>query len=329
MSNNSNTLNYVETDTDLKLLKPKKIFNSPLAKRIYKMRYYYLLLLPIIVYYIIFHYIPMYGVTIAFKNYTFSEGILGSKWVGSENFKRLFDSPLFYTIFKNTVNISLQRLVFGFPAPIILAILLNEIYHPKFKKILQTISYLPHFISWVILAGIVKELLAPTRGAINGLMALFGREPIHFLAEPAYFVGVLIISGIWQGVGWGTIVYLAAIAGIDMEQFDSAYIDGANRFQIIRHITLPSIKSVVLVLFILNLGGILNSGFDQIFNLYNPMVYSVADVIDTYVYRKGLLNMEYSFSTAVGLFKNVIGFILVILSNLIVKRLSGGEQGIW
>jgi putative aldouronate transport system permease protein len=271
----------------------------------------------------------MYGIVIAFKNYTFAEGILGSKWVGFANFKRLFSSPLFYNILKNTLNISIQRIIFGFPAPIILALLINELQHLKFKRIVQTVSYLPHFISWVILAGIIKELLSPTRGAINGLRVILGKEPIHFLAEPAYFVGVLIISGIWQSVGWGTIVYLAAIAGIDMEQFDSAYIDGANRFQMIWYITLPSIKSVILVLFILGLGGILNSGFDQIFNLYNAMVYSVADVIDTYVYRIGLINMEYSFSTAVGLFKNVIGFILVISSNYIVRKLSGGEQGIW
>jgi putative aldouronate transport system permease protein len=326
---NKNSFNYEKVVVTSKLKKSGISSNNTISKRMYRMRYYYLLLIPVIAYFIIFHYIPMYGITIAFKNYTFAEGIFGSKWVGIANFKRLFDSPLFYTILKNTLNISIQRIIFGFPAPIILALLINEIQHLKFKKIVQTVSYLPHFISWVILAGIIKELLSPTRGAINSLMVLFGQKPIHFLAEPAYFVGVLIISGIWQSVGWGTIVYLAAIAGIDIEQFDSAYIDGANRFQIIWHITLPSIKSVILVLFILSLGGILNSGFDQIFNLYNAMVYSVADVIDTYVYRIGLINMEYSFSTAVGLFKNVIGFILVISSNYIVRKLSGGEQGIW
>lgn len=307
----------------------QKISNNNLAKRICKMRYYYLLLLPVIAYFIIFHYIPMYGIVIAFKNYAFLKGILGSDWVGFAHFRRLFSSPLFYNIMKNTINISAQRIIFGFPAPIILALLINEIQHLKFKKIVQTISYLPYFISWVILSGIIKELLSPARGAINGLLGLMGVEPIHFLAEAKYFVGVLIVSGIWQSIGWGTIVYLAAISGINTEQYDSSHIDGANRFQIIRYIVLPSIKSVILILFILNLGGILNSGFDQIINLYNPMVYSVGDVIDTYVYRIGLVEMEYSFSTAVGLFKNLVGFILVITSNFIVRKLSGGEQGVW
>ncbi|RAV12189.1 ABC transporter permease [Paenibacillus contaminans] len=292
-----------------------------------KYGFYYLMLAPAIVCFIIFNYIPMYGVIIAFKNYRFIDGIIGSPWIGMENFNQLFNDIFFWRILRNTLIISGLHILFGFPAPIVLALLFNEIINGRFKKIIQTISYLPHFMSWVILSGIMIELLSPSRGAINFIITLFGGKPIHFLADPDTFVGVLVASHLWQSVGWGSIIYLAAIAGINQDQYESATIDGANRFQQMRYITLPSLIPVMTVLFILNVGGVMNAGFDQIFNLYNPAVYSVADIIDTYVYRIGLIDTKYGFSTAVGLFKNVVALVLVIGTNYIVKRFN--EYGIW
>lgn len=292
-----------------------------------KYGFYYLMLAPAIICFIIFNYIPMYGVIIAFKNYRFIDGIIGSPWIGMENFNQLFNDIFFWRILRNTLIISGLHILFGFPAPIVLALLFNEIINGRFKKIVQTISYLPHFMSWVILSGIMIELLSPSRGAINFVITLFGGKPIHFLADPDTFVGVLVASHLWQSIGWGSIIYLAAIAGINQDQYESATIDGANRFQQMRYITLPSLIPVMTVLFILNVGGVMNAGFDQIFNLYNPAVYSVADIIDTYVYRIGLIDTKYGFSTAVGLFKNVVALVLVIGTNYIVKRFN--EYGIW
>lgn len=298
-----------------------------LAVRIGKMRWYYLFLLPSLAVMIVFHYKPMYGVLIAFKDYRILDGILGSPWVGFTHFRRLFDSPLFYRVLTNTAIISCLRIVFGFPAPIVLALLLNEVRSITYKRVVQTISYLPHFISWVVLGGIIREVLSPSRGAVNFVISALGGKPIYFLAEPAWFRTVLISTGVWQGVGWGSIVYLAAISSIDVQQYEAAHIDGATRLQQARHITLPSIMPVVTVLFLLSLSSILNAGFDQVFNLYNPVVMSVGDIIDTYVYRVGLLGFEYSFATAVGLFKNVIGFVLVVAVNAITGRFS--EYGLW
>jgi putative aldouronate transport system permease protein len=308
------------------LMKKTGAFSRKLrkAKRMYV---FYLLLVPVFVYFLLFHYKPMYGLVIAFKDYRMLSGILGSPWVGLKYFNRLFDSLVFYRVFRNTIVISLQRIVFGFPAPILLALLLNEIHHTIFKRVVQTISYLPHFISWVVLGGMVREVLSPSRGAVNYLLSLAGAKPIYFLASTEYFRGVLIATGVWQSIGWGSIVYLAAISSINPELYESAYMDGANRFDQARYITLPSIMPVVTVLFLLSLSRVLNAGFDQVFNLYNPLVYEVGDIIDTYVYRIGLINYEYSFATAVGLFKNVIGFVLVILVNFVTKRFS--EYGLW
>jgi putative aldouronate transport system permease protein len=213
--------------------------------------------------------------------------------------------------------------------PIILAILINEISHNKFKKFVQTISYLPHFLSWVVLGGIVIELLSPSRGVVNYFLALLGFEPIYFITEPSLFRGILIVTGIWATVGWGTIIYLAAITGIDRTQYEAAYIDGANRFQIISQIIIPSVMPVISIVFILGLGKLMNAGFDQVFNLYNPMVYSTGDIIDTYVYRVGLGQMQYSFSTAVNLFKNVIGLVLIIGVNMFIRKFGSKENALW
>lgn len=277
----------------------------------------------------IFTYAPMYGLSIAFKEYTFAKGIGGSPWVGFLQFQKLFMAPSFQEVLFNTVRISFFRLLCGFPAPVILALLLNEIGNARYKRIVQTISYLPHFLSWVVLGGIVHQILSPTSGLINQIMVKFGGEPIYFLASKRHFVPVLIVSGIWKEVGWSTIIYLAAISSVNPELFEAATIDGANRFQRVRHVVLPGIAPVISLMFILASGNLINAGFDQIFNLYSPAVYSVADIIDTYVYRRGLVEMKYSFSAAAGLFKNIVSFTLVLLTNVIVKWLNGKEAGIW
>ncbi len=275
----------------------------------------------------IFHYIPIYGVIIAFKDYRILYGILGSKWNNFEHFARLFTDPYFARIFRNTLLISLYRIVFGFPAPILLALLINEIGNLTFKRVIQSISYLPHFMSWVVLAGIIIEILSPQRGILGAVFNALGKQPPNILTNVRLFRPMLILTGIWQSVGWGTIVYLAAITSIDPGLYESAAIDGANRLQRATYITMPSLYPVMTILFILRLGHVLNAGFDQIFNLYNPIVYEVADIIDTYVYRVGLIDRQFDFSTAVGLFKNVIGVTLIFATNGVIKRFS--DYGIW
>ncbi|WP_240941388.1 ABC transporter permease subunit [Paenibacillus sp. HB172176] len=292
-----------------------------------KHKYFYLMLVPLVAYYVIFEYGPLYGVQIAFKDYMLRQGIWGSSWVGWKHFEYMFTlSPDFYNILKNTVVISLYHIIFGFPAPIVLALLLNELRLEMFKRISQTISYLPHFLSWVVLGGLLMTILSPTTGAVNLVLGWFGIEPIYFLGDPRYFRFTLVISAIWKEIGWGTIIYLAALASVDQHLYEAAKMDGANRWKQTIHITLPSITYVIAILFIFKTGSILSAGFDQIFNLYNPAVYSVADTLDTYVYRVGLMQLQYSFTTAVGLFKNIIAFSMVMLTNYIVKKM--GQEGI-
>lgn len=288
-----------------------------------------LMFLPVIFAMVVFHYIPMYGIVIAFKDFKLSKGIMGSEWVGLLQFRKLLKIPSFLEVFRNTVWISALKIVFGFPAPILLALLINEIRNAPFKKVIQTISYLPHFLSWVVLGGIFKQFLSPSTGFVNQIIMMLGGAPVYFLADPNVFVGTLIVTDIWKGIGWGTIIYLACIAGISTELYEAARVDGANRLQRVLHITLPSLVPVISIQFILNAGNLVNAGFDQIFNLYNENVYRVADVIDTYVYRRGLIDQQYSFSAAVGLFKNIISFALVLFTNVVVKKLNGGEGGIW
>ncbi len=313
----------------MRLLEKKRAGKSRLPALLWKNRYYYLLLLPALLFFVLFCYVPMAGVGLAFKDFSYTKGIFGSDWAGLKHFERLFSSNSFYEILRNTIVISLYRLVFSFPMPVIFALLLNEIKSMRFKRCVQTISYLPHFISWVVMGGIIAELLSPSRGVVNYLLGLFGRDPVYFLAEPAYFRGVLVVTDIWKSVGWGSIIYLSAIAGVDMEQYESAAIDGATRWDMAVRITLPSILPTIVTMFILQIGSILSAGFDQIFNLYNPTVYKVADIIDTYVYRVGINEMKYDYTTAVGLFKNVVGFGLVIITNFIVRHIGEGEHGIW
>lgn len=270
----------------------------------------------------------MAGLTIAFKEYSITDTIASAKWVGLENFKKLITSISFRPVIGNTIKISLLRIIFGFPAPVIFALLLNEL-HGRFQKINQTISYLPHFLSWVILYGVFVQFLSPTSGPLNEIITFFGGNPIHFLGDKHWFVPTIIVTGIWQSMGWGSVIYLAAISGIPEEQYEAADMDGASKLQKMINITLPSITGTIVIMFIMQMGNVLNAGFDQIFNMYNDAVMPVADILDTYVYRQGIVNMDYSFSTAVGLFKNGIGFVLVLTTNFIAKHVTDNEMGLW
>lgn len=292
-----------------------------------KYKYLVIMVIPAIIYFIIFRYVPLYGVIIAFKDYSFTKGILGSEWVGLENFKAIFDMPSFWQVFRNTIVISLYKLLVNFPAPILFAIFLNEIGNTYFKKTVQTISYLPHFVSWVVIGGLLTQFLSPSVGPINIILKELGFDPIYFLVDPKWFRTVLVLSLLWKTVGWGSIVYLASITGIDQQLYEAAELDGAGRFRKMFSITLPSLIPVITIMFILQVGKIVEDDFDQIFNLYNPNVYSVGDVIGTYTYRLGLVDMQYSTSTAVGLLKNVISLVLVIGTNAVTKRIN--DYGIW
>ncbi len=296
-------------------------------KRYWDNRYLFVLFIPGMLYFVIFRYLPMYGIVIAFKDYQFLAGIMKSPWVGFSVFREMFATPSFWEVFRNTVIISGLQFIFGFPAPIVFALLLNEVMHLRAKKIFQTISYLPHFVSWVILGGIFAQFLSPSAGPINALLKSVGMNPVYFLADPKWFRQVVVVTEIWKSIGWGSIVYLAALSSIDPELYEAASIDGAGRWQKMRSITLPSLYPIITIMLILAVGKLINDNFDQIFNLYNPAVYGVGDVMATYMYRRGLGNMEYSFATAVGLFKNLISFAMVIGANSAAKRIN--DYGIW
>ncbi|HLG52140.1 MAG TPA: ABC transporter permease subunit [Chloroflexota bacterium] len=299
-----------------------------LWQRVVAARLLWLMFAPGFLLLVVFSYGPIYGLLLAFKDYNISDGILGSPWVGLRHFQEFFGDPLALRAVRNTVVISLLRLVFGFPAPVILALLFNELADSWFKRSVQSVSYLPHFISWIIIAGMVSEVLSPETGIVNQLIKLVGLQPVYFMTSETWFVPVVIVSDIWKEVGWGTVIYLAALAGVDPTLYEAAVVDGASRLQRMWLISLPSIMPVVGIVLILSMGGILNGGFDQIFNMYNPQVYDVADIIDTYVYRVGLVGMEYSFATAVGLFKSLVGLILLVVVNLIVRR-TNPQYALW
>lgn len=301
--------------------------NNRFFKNLVRNKYLYLLLFPGVIYFIVFKYAPMYGILIAFQEFSMIKGISGSEWVGFQQFERLFRTSTFQQIFENTFIISLLKLLFGFPAPILLALLLNEIRHKVFKRVTQSIMYLPHFVSWVIFSGIIVTFLNPVDGLVNYFIKEAGGTPIHFLINNEYFRSILVATDIYKGIGWGTIIYLAAITGVNPDLYEASRMDGANRLRQTWHVTLPAIRPVVFIMLILSLGGILEAGFEQIYLLYNPLVYEVADVIDTYVYRVGVQQANYSLATAAGLFKSIIGLFFIVLANTIVKKL--GEDGLW
>lgn len=287
-----------------------------------------IMMIPAVIFFAIFAYGPMYGVVLAFKDFKITEGIMGSPWVGLKYFKKAFEDPYFVQTIKNTLVISFGKLLFGFPLPILFAILLNELKGNKFRKIVQTVSYLPYFMSWVILGSIFFSLFS-LEGPINNVMEMLGMEKVMFMGDSSVFRSVLVSTDVWKGFGWGAVLYIAAISGIDQQMYEAARVDGANRFHNIIYITLPSILPVICINLILNLSGILNAGFDQVFNMYSETVYDVADIIDTYVYRLGLKGMQYSLSTAVGLFKSVIGLIMVVAVNFVVGKIGGKENTLW
>lgn len=286
-----------------------------------------IMLIPGLLYYLVFCYMPMYGLTISFKDFRILDGIGASPWVGLKYYKMALLDSEFWRVFKNTLIISGLKLIFNFPAPIILALLLNEVRAVRFKKTVQTISYLPHFLSWVVLAGVVQNFLSPSTGPINGLLVNLGMKPIYFVADKNWFRPLLVILSLWKEIGWSSIIYLAALSSVDVELYEAAMLDGAGRFKQTIHITIPSISNVIIIMLIFAVGGIVNDDFDQIFNLYTPAVYSVGDVLSTYVYRVGLEGMQYSYSTAIGLFKNVIAFILIIGTNYLSGKFS--DYGLW
>ena len=287
-------------------------------KRHYKL---FIMLLPVLIFFIVFNYAPMYGVIIAFKDFAPIKGIIGSEWVGLKFFREMFEGIYFWPTFRNTLIISSYKLVFSFPAPIIFALFLNEVKNMPFKKTVQTISYLPHFISWVVLSGILIEVLAPDRGVVNHLIKLAGGQSVHFVADPKWFRTVLVVSGIWKSVGWQSIIFLAAISGIDPTLYDVAEIDGAGRIRKIWSVTLPSILPTIAIMLIFAIGGVIQDDFDQIFNLLNGMVTDVGEVISTYTYRVGISRQEFGYATAVGLFKNIIALVLIVASNYSSKKL--------
>ncbi|MCI9457476.1 MAG: sugar ABC transporter permease [Oscillospiraceae bacterium] len=295
-------------------------------REIIRCKYLYLIFLIPFIYYIVFQYWPMYGILISFQDYNVVKGISGSPWVGFKHFEKFLFDDYFWTLVRNTLLINIYNLLWGFPAPIILAILLNELRSERFKKVIQNISYLPHFISTVVVCGMLVNFLS-SDGLVNQIVKFFGGESIQFLMYPQYFRTIYVASGIWQSVGWNSIIYLAALTGIDAEMFEAALIDGANRWHRIRYITLPSIAPTISIMLILNLGRLMNLGHEKILLLYNGSTYETADVISTYVYRRGLLGNDFSYATAVNLFQAVVGVILVSASNQISKKV--GETSLW
>lgn len=290
----------------------------------------YLLFIPVALWYLMFSYAPMGGVVIAFKKFSVIKGISASPWVGLANFRQLFQAPMFWRALKNTLIIACQNLVFGFPMPILFALLVNEIRNLRFKKFVQTVSYLPHFISWSVAGGLVYMLLSNNTGAINNLIVFFGGESKNYIGLSSYFRRIVVISSIWKSLGWSAIVYLAAITGVDEQLYEAAYIDGANRFQRIWHITLPGIRTTISVMLILQVGNLLSVNFDQIYILINDSVMDVGETLDYYIYRVGLYSASnFSQATAVGLIKSLVGFVMVLGTNLITKRMTDGEGGIW
>jgi len=285
-------------------------------------KWLYLMFLPVFIWYLLFAYLPMGGMIIAFQKYDIVKGILKSRWVGLTNFKILFSDPYFPRLFSNTLLINILGLIFGFPLPIILAIAFNEIRRKKFKKITQTISYLPYFISSVVVMSMVIQFVSNS-GLINMVLNKLGHESINFLQIPKYFRTIFITTGIWQGTGFGAIIYMAALAGISTEQYEAATVDGAGKFQKMLYITLPGLAPTIVIMLLLNLGSILNVGHERIILLYNPAIYETADVFNTYVYREGLSNRRYSYAQAVSLFQNTVGFALVYLANKVTRKLDG------
>ena len=307
-------------------MKKKERFALRATKDWQKNKPLYFMIIPVLIFYLVFMYKPMYGAIIAFMDYRPAKGILGSDWVGVEQFVRFFHSPYFYRLIRNTIVLSIYSLLFCFTAPILLALLLNEVKGKRFKSITQTVSYLPHFISMVVAVGMIKEFCM-TDGLINDIIVFFGGERSALLQNPALYRTIYIISDIWQEVGWGSIIYLAALAGIDSERYEAAAIDGAGKFRQMIHVTIPGIMPTVTIMLILRIGSLMNMGYEKTILLYNSSTYETADIISSYIYRVGLLEQNWSYSTAIGLFNSVINCILLLAANRISKKVT--ETSLW
>lgn len=300
--------------------------NKSLSK-IWSFRYIYLFLLPAIIWFLVFAYYPMYGILIAFKDFKYNLGILGSPWEGFRYFKQFLNDSNFYNVLRNTLSISALKLLFGFPAPLVLALMLNAITKGKIKRAFQTISYLPHFVSWVVVVTLLQKILSPNVGLVNDIREHMGLDPIFFMGNPSLFYPLVIISDIWKGVGWGSIIYLAALTNIDPHLYEASQIDGAGRWSTLFKITLPCLTPTIAILLIFSLSGILNAGFDQIYLMQTPATLHVSEILDTYVLKTGIQQGQFAYSTAIGLFKSVISLLLIVVVNKISKRLS--DTSLW
>lgn len=307
--------------------KMKSDTGSPVIKQIKKNRYLLLMLFPVVLYFVIFCYIPMFGNIMAFEDYSVGKGFFHSEWVGFRWFREFFSSVYFGRLMKNTLLISIYSLIIGFPIPVIFALLLNEIKDGPFKRITQTISYLPHFISVVVVVGLLFNFLSPIDGVVNVFLKSMGKDAVNFMSEPGWFRTLYIGSNIWQNFGWDSIIYLAALSSVDPQLYEAAQIDGAGKFKQMLHVTLPAIMPTIIILLIMNVGNIMNVGFEKIILMYSPATYETADVISTYVYRRGILGSQFSFSASVGLFNSVINFALLFTVNKISNRVS--EISLW
>lgn len=286
----------------------------------------YLMIIPVLIFFILFHYKPMYGAIIAFKDYTPALGIAESPWVGWDNFTRFFSSVYFGRLIRNTILLSFYSLLFGFPAPIILALLLNEVKNKKFKGLTQTVTYLPHFISMIVVTGMLVDF-SMTSGLFNDIIELFGGERSPLLQNPDLYRTIYVASGIWQEIGWGSIIYLSALSGVDSQLYEAAQIDGAGKWKQLIHVTLPGIAPTITIMFILKMGTLMNMGYEKTILLYNPATYETADIISSYIYRIGLLEQDWSYSTAIGLFNSVINLGLLLITNKIARKC--GETSLW
>ncbi|MNO52078.1 putative multiple-sugar transport system permease YteP [compost metagenome] len=309
--------------TAVDLINYKADTKKSLLSNMWKFRALYVIAIPGILYFIIFKYVPLAGSVIAFQNYNIFKGFTGSEWVGLEHFRTMFQYQDFGRILSNTILLGLYDLLFAFPAPILLALLLNEIRLVFYKRFLQTVVYMPHFLSWVIVSGIALGILSPGTGIVNQVLQAFGFEPIYFLGENSYIRTILISSGIWRDAGYGTIIYLAALAGINPDLYEAAEVDGAGRWKQTMAITLPSLIPTIMILFLLHIGRFLDLGFERVWVFLNALNTGNGEILDTYIYKAGLLSQQYSYTTAVGLFKSVVGLILVLIGNILSKKTTG------
>lgn len=316
-----------QTETEVVSKRYKALPRSPLMKELIRDKWMYFMLFPGVLFFIVFKYVPMYGVIIAFQDYKPHLGMLNSSWVGLKHFERFFSEPQFWELFRNTGLLAIYNLAFFFPLPIVLSLMLNEVRRDRFKRFVQTLIYVPHFVSWVVVVGVFYMLLTTEGGILNELLFAITGEKIAFLLEPEWFRTMIVTQSIWKEVGWGTIIFLAALSGVDMQLYEAARMDGANRWRQVWHITLPAIRSTIVILLILRLGSFLDSGFEHIFLMLTSTNREVGEVFDTYVYVKGLTQSQFSYSAAVGLFKSVIGLVLVVGANWLSKRF--GEEGVY